>query len=136
MHGAVISVTAPREPYPLRRRTISGLRVARFHCFASTPPSARSDRSRATSPGQLPQSVLPLYSATRLGDPVADEVFRALRNNPDGITHTDVRDLVGRHGNSYQIDRALRALAELGRARCVKEDTGGRPAERWFAIAT
>jgi hypothetical protein len=27
-------------------------------------------------------------------------------------------------------------LAELGRARCVKEDTGGRPVERWFAIAT
>jgi hypothetical protein len=71
-----------------------------------------------------------------LGDPVADELFRALRNNPDGLTRTAVRDLFSRHGNGHQIDRALRVLAELGRARCVKEDTGGRPVERWFAIAT
>jgi hypothetical protein len=71
-----------------------------------------------------------------LGDPVADELFRALRNNPDGLTRTAVRDLFSRHGNGHQLDRALRALAELGRARCVKEETGGRPVERWFAIAT
>jgi Bifunctional DNA primase/polymerase, N-terminal/Protein of unknown function (DUF3987)/Primase C terminal 1 (PriCT-1) len=71
-----------------------------------------------------------------LGDAVADELFRALRNNLEGLTRTAVRDLFSRHGNGHQLDRALRVLAELGRARCVKEDTGGRPLERWFAIAT
>jgi hypothetical protein len=71
-----------------------------------------------------------------LGDPVADELFRALRNNCDGLTRTAVRDLFSRHGNAHQVDRALRVLAELGQARCVKENTGGRPVERWFAIAT
>ncbi len=69
----------------------------------------------------------------RLGDPVADELLTALRNHPDGMTRTNIRDWFGRNRKAYEIDRALRALAKQGLARMEDEKTSGRPAERWFA---
>ena len=69
----------------------------------------------------------------RLGDPVADELLTALRNHPDGMTRTNIRDWFGRNRKAYEIDRALRVLAKQGLARMEDEKTSGRPAERWFA---
>jgi hypothetical protein len=67
-----------------------------------------------------------------LGDPVADEIMRALRGAPDGLTRTQIRDMFGRH-RSGQTSRALGNLLELGLAYSKPEETDGRPAERWFA---
>ncbi len=75
----------------------------------------------------------------RLGDPVADEILRSLRMNPDGITRTEVSDLFGRHKNANQITTALHALEARGMARCGREaPTGGvgRHIERWYAART
>lgn len=71
-----------------------------------------------------------------LGDPVADEILRALKNAPNGLTRTDIRDLFGRNKAASDIGRALRALVENGLARCEREETDGRPAERWYALTT
>ena len=68
------------------------------------------------------------------GDPIADELEHAIRSHEDGMTRTEIRDLFSRHKNQHQINRALTLLAELGRIRCTKEETGGRPTERWVAI--
>jgi hypothetical protein len=70
-----------------------------------------------------------------LGDPVADEILRSLRQaGDDGMSRTDIRDLFGRHRGGDQIGRALGVLAERGLARRVKRDgTGGRPSEIWYA---
>jgi hypothetical protein len=68
----------------------------------------------------------------RLGDPVADRILQALRETPVGLTRTAIRDLFGRH--EAGIDRALLRLLNLGLARCMKEATDGRSAERWIAI--
>jgi hypothetical protein len=70
-----------------------------------------------------------------LGDPVADEILRALRQAGDeGMSRTDLRDLFGRHRGADQIGRALAVLAERGLARRVmRTGTGGRPGEIWFA---
>jgi len=110
---------APQWPEPLNPAALHGL-AGEF--VNGVEPYTESD----------PAALL-IQLLTVLG---RDELFRALRNDPDGLTRTTIRDLFSRHGNSHQIDRALRALAELGRARCVKEDSGGRPVERWFATAT
>jgi hypothetical protein len=67
------------------------------------------------------------------GDPVADTILRVLRSTLDGLTRTAIRDLLGRHEKENRIAQALAKLAEAGKARCVKIDTGGRPAETWFA---
>jgi hypothetical protein len=70
-----------------------------------------------------------------LGDPIADESLRALRQaGDDGMSRTDIRDLFGRHRGADQIGRALGVLAERGLARRVmRSSTGGRPGEIWYA---
>ena len=70
-----------------------------------------------------------------LGDPVADELLRALRRNQNGVTRTEIRDLFGRNRASQEIDRALGALVEYGLVRRERnEPDNGRPPERWFAV--
>ncbi|HEX5314978.1 MAG TPA: DUF3987 domain-containing protein [Gammaproteobacteria bacterium] len=69
-----------------------------------------------------------IFGAT-LGDPVADEIVRALQGAPK--TRTELRDLFGRHCSATQIGRALTLLEEQGRAQHQEIGTGGRPAEIW-----
>lgn len=69
-----------------------------------------------------------------LGDPVADEILRALRRSPDGLTRTDIRDLFSGHKRKATIDKALDHLIERGLARRVTEPTEGRTIERLFAM--
>lgn len=67
------------------------------------------------------------------GDPVADRVLAEVRARPDGMTRDEVRDFLGRNVRAPRIQQALDHLGRLGYARCEREATGGRPAERWFA---
>jgi hypothetical protein len=70
-----------------------------------------------------------------LGDPVADEVLRALRHaGKDGMTRTAIRDLFGRHRSADRIGQALALLLTSGRARMESKTTAGRPSELWFAV--
>jgi hypothetical protein len=69
----------------------------------------------------------------RLGDPVADEILRALRVGADGMTRTAIRDLIGRNRSADRIGAALALLMTRGRARAETKFTGGRPSEVWFA---
>ncbi len=72
----------------------------------------------------------------KLGDPTADEILRALRENRAGMTRTEISALFGRNKSAGQISRALAALLEAGRVRKTvlpADDTGGRPAELWQA---
>jgi hypothetical protein len=68
-----------------------------------------------------------------LGDPLADELLAALRGNPEGLSRTDIRDQFSRHKRAGAIDAALGRLADLGLVECRPVDTGGRPAQRWYA---
>ena len=68
-----------------------------------------------------------------LGDTVADRILRALRSTPEGLTRTEISDSLGRNKDQATIDRALNLLATVGVAKCVREESGGRPGERWFA---
>ncbi len=70
-----------------------------------------------------------------LGDATADEILRALRVRPEGMTRNDIRSHFTGNKSSAEIDRALGLLQEYGRARMLKEQAGqGRPAERWYAV--
>lgn len=69
-----------------------------------------------------------------LGDPVADEILRALRTRgTNGMTRNDIREHFGRNRDSQQIGRALALLQEHGLATMTTEATGGRPLERWVS---
>lgn len=71
----------------------------------------------------------------RLGDAVADKILDALRDTPEGMTRTGIRDLFKRHCPAERVNDALNRLLAAGYARSVDEPTDGRPVERWFAVA-
>jgi hypothetical protein len=71
-----------------------------------------------------------------LGDVAADEVLKALRAAPSGLTRTELSSHFGRNKSANEINRALTVLTRNGIVRSEKEDVEtGRPAERWFAIS-
>ena len=70
-----------------------------------------------------------------LGDPVADAILRELRRNEGGLTRNEIRELFKRNRSEAEISRALSFLLEGGWVRSAPEKTGGRPSERWFAVA-
>ena len=70
-----------------------------------------------------------------LGDPVADDILRALRKGRQGMTRSQIRDLFSGHTRSERIGQALELLAQRQLARSERrESDGGRPSEVWFAI--
>jgi hypothetical protein len=68
-----------------------------------------------------------------LGDPIADELLRGLRASPEGLTRTQLSDLLGRNRKAGQIGSTLAELLECGRATVQRKKTDGRDAEVWFA---
>jgi Protein of unknown function (DUF3987) len=65
------------------------------------------------------------------GDSVADDILRALRASPDGLTRTELSNHFGRHVSADKLGSALELLQRNGRALAQSESTGGRPVERW-----
>jgi hypothetical protein len=65
------------------------------------------------------------------GDPVADDILRALRSGNGSMTRTAIRDLFQKNRRSGEIDRALAALQEAGLIETHRVQTSGRPAEHW-----
>src|SRR5262249_18586939 len=71
---------------------------------------------------------------TLLGDPLADEIHRMLRQMaPEGMTRTDINNALGRNYKSAALGRALDRLLREDHARGMVEKTSGRPVEWWFA---
>jgi len=70
----------------------------------------------------------------RLGDRIADHCLTLLREAADvGLTRSELRERLGHHVAAQRISDGLQSLRDAGLARCVKEGTGGRPTERWYA---
>jgi hypothetical protein len=70
-----------------------------------------------------------------LGDPLADDLLRLLRTCPGGLTRTEISGRLGHNVRSADIGRALELLLQYRLARCERQETGGRSAERWYATA-
>jgi hypothetical protein len=68
-----------------------------------------------------------------LGYPEADRILSELRQNPEGLTRTEISGLFGRHRSEAEIDAALRAISERGLASRQSVQTPGRPVEIWKA---
>jgi hypothetical protein len=69
-----------------------------------------------------------------LGDPVADDILRALRQSASGMTRTEISNLFGRHRTSDQIGVALQLLVTKKLVRSESRGTTGRPREVWVAV--
>ena len=69
------------------------------------------------------------------GDRTADTITSALREvSPDGLTRTQISDLLGRHKGAGQLSRSLALLQERGLVSAEQEPTDGRPTTRYFYI--
>jgi hypothetical protein len=72
--------------------------------------------------------------ADQLGDPLADTMMGALRHaGGRGLSRSEIYALLGRNQSADRIDGALATILLRGLARFESEQTGGRPAQRWFA---
>jgi len=80
-------------------------------------------------------SVLYVFGSA-LGDPVADEILRALRAaGLGGLTRTAIRDLFKRNQTTERIGAALELLSGRNLARCETQSTeSGRPPEIWRSV--
>ncbi len=66
-------------------------------------------------------------------DPLARQIHSALNHAPDGLTRTQLRDLLHRNPTTHQLDRALADLANDDKITSQRVLTTGRPAELWTA---
>jgi hypothetical protein len=67
-------------------------------------------------------------------DPLARQIHAALTHAlPDGLTRTQLRDLLHRNPTTTQLDQALAALAHDAKITSHRVLTAGRPAELWTA---
>lgn len=70
----------------------------------------------------------------KLGDPVADRILDALRNQQRGLSRTEISRMFKNNMNKLVIDRALNFLIESGLIDFKTEKTNGRDAIRFFAV--
>ncbi len=70
------------------------------------------------------------------GDPLAEQIHAALTRSPDGLTRTQLRDLLHRNLPAERVEQALQTLANSGKATRHQTPTAGRPAEIWTAAPT
>jgi hypothetical protein len=70
----------------------------------------------------------------RLSNPDADTILEALRDRPEGLTRTEIRDLFSRNLAGQRIDRARDVLTKARIIRVEIDRTDGRPTERWIAV--
>jgi hypothetical protein len=70
------------------------------------------------------------------GDPLTEQIHAALARSPNGLTRTQLRDLLHRNLPAERIEQALHALASSGKATRHQTRTAGRPAEIWAAAPT
>jgi len=68
------------------------------------------------------------------GDLIADRILQALRGSTSGLNRTEISDLFSRNKDREKIDFSLSFLERHNMIRMVKEDTKGRPLERWMAV--
>ncbi|MFH1024119.1 MAG: CHC2 zinc finger domain-containing protein [Planctomycetota bacterium] len=66
-----------------------------------------------------------------VGDPVSDEILRALQNSPDGLTRSQINNLFSGHVKTGRLSGALSTLAGAGRIVAETHETEGRSVEIW-----
>lgn len=65
------------------------------------------------------------------GDIIADRISQAVKDSSHGLTRTAINNLFSRHAEQGKVELALSLLEKHGRIQKIREETGGRPIERW-----
>jgi hypothetical protein len=100
------------------------------------------DRAAAIAPEHLNAALALHHYAARsaawalqpqTGDPIAEHIHAALRHARDGLTRSQLLDLLHRNVPARRLDQALANLAAADKVNRQRILTGGRPAELWTA---
>ena len=67
-------------------------------------------------------------------DPLANKILDAIAARPLGINRTEISNILGRNYTTNRISEALDELRGAGIADMKKDDSGGRPIERWHLV--
>ena len=124
--GLAGDLTARAEAHTIRLALLYALldgqrQINTEHLTAALALSDYTARSAAWALGQA------------TGDPLAEQIHAALTRSPDGLTRTQISQLLHRSLPVHQLQQALDTLAAAGRAHPTKITTAGRPAELWHA---
>jgi hypothetical protein len=111
------------------------LRIAMIYAIMDGAPEIRVEHLEAgLSVWRYAEDSARYVFGDSTGNPIAERIRDALREAPDGLTRTEIRDLVGRSKPGQSIDEALQLLLESNLAVYEMERTGGRPASRWRLV--
>ena len=117
------------------RRTSSASRSS-TRCADASPEIRLEHLSAALAVWEYSERSAHYIFGDAVGDPIADDILRELRDRPGGMTRSEIRDLLGGSYSADRIQAALDVLRQHRLAWMVKETGGqGRPAERWRAEA-
>ena len=113
------------------------MRLAVIYALLDKSDKVRVEHLRAAlAVWQFAEQSARYIFGSRLGDPTADAILQALRENSEGMDRTAIREYFRRNKSAEEIGRALGVLVEAGLARCERiAETGGRPREVWFGCA-
>lgn len=125
--GLLGSVTARAEAQTLRLATI--------YALLDTSPTIRVEHLRAAAAiwNYCESSAAHIFG-DRLGDKTADRLLSELRDRPQGMTRSEMREMLGGRVPAERIDLALELLADAKLAYQTRQATGGRPSQRWFSV--
>ncbi|WP_454063772.1 DUF3987 domain-containing protein [Candidatus Nitrospira salsa] len=70
----------------------------------------------------------------RMHDPIAEKIWLQLREQPDGMTRSQIRDLFSRNKKTKGIQGSLSNLLKQGKVRMEMRTTNGRSEERWLHL--
>ena len=121
--------TAHRPRRSARHPPRAHLRAPRPRVRDRARTRPRRPRSSRTTPPAQP----PGRSNPHTGDPLAEHVHAALRHARDGLTRSQLLDLLHRNVSARRLDQALANLAAADKVDRQRVLTGGRPAELWTA---
>lgn len=65
----------------------------------------------------------------RIGNELADKIWDILKDNPSGVSRTELSDELSRNKDEEEINEALKVLKDLEKVEVKKESTDGRPKE-------
>lgn len=127
--GVLGQITARAEAHTIRLALLYALADGKRHITPQHLQAALALHDYATrSAGWA------LKDAT--GEPLAEQIHAALRENPAGLTRSQISHTLKHNQPAGHIDQALHALHTTGRATHTQITTGGRPAQLWTATPT
>jgi hypothetical protein len=124
--GVLGQITARAEAHTIRLALLYALAAGKRQIGAQHLTAALALQDYAAR-----SAAWALNSAT--GEPLAEQIHAALRNNPAGLTRSQISDTLKHNQPAGQIDHALHTLQHASRATVTQIATGGRPAHLWTA---